>query len=337
MSSPINAVVAMDWGGTWIRVAVVDRGGSVIWEDRVPSPKGGTQSQLLDAAGAMLARGFEQGQPMGLGGLGIAIAGPVDADTGMMFHPPNLPSLHGISVKAYFEAEFGCTAWIGNDANLAALGEYRYGAGKDAREQGRPSTTLAYVTVSTGIGGGVVDRGRMFLGVNGLATEVGHMSIDVSREATPCPCGSRGCLEALASGASIARIARRRVSQLPAPSSALSAMDQGTVTSEVVFQLAAAGDSLARNIVEDVLQALGVGLTNVLHLYNPDLVVLGGGVSVGLEQLELLPRIEEIMTSRAMSEKHKEFRLVASSLGGDRAGIIGAAALAWDSLEQHAC
>jgi glucokinase len=89
--------------------------------------------------------------------------------------------------------------------------------------------------------------------------------------------------------------------------------------------------------VEDVLQALGVGLTNVLHLYNPDLVVLGGGVSVGLEQLELLPRIEAIMTSRAMSEKHKEFRLVASSLGGDRAGIIGAAALAWDSLEQHAC
>ena len=76
MSSPINAVVAMDWGGTWIRVAVVERAGTVVWEDRVPSPKGGTQSQLLDAAGAMLARGFEQGKPLGLGGLGIAIAGP---------------------------------------------------------------------------------------------------------------------------------------------------------------------------------------------------------------------------------------------------------------------
>ena len=153
----------------------------------------------------------------------------------------------------------------------------------------------------------------------------------------PCPCGSRGCLEALASGASIARIAKERVAQLPAPTSALSAMDRESITSEVVFQEAAAGDPLAQDIVEDVLQALGVGLTNILHLYNPDLVVLGGGVSVGLEQLELLPRIHEIMTSRAMSEKHKEFRLVASSLGGDKAGIIGAAALAWDSLEQHAC
>ena len=179
MSSPINAVVAMDWGGTWIRVAVVERGrGRRLGGPQCQAPKGGRSPSCWTLPAAMLARGFEQGKPLGLGGLGIAIAGPVDADTGMMFHPPNLPSLNGISVKTYFEAGFGCTAWIGNDANLAALGEFRYGAGKDAREQGRPSTTLAYVTVSTGIGGGVVDRGRMFLGVNGLATEVGHMSID---------------------------------------------------------------------------------------------------------------------------------------------------------------
>ena len=336
MSSSINAVVAMDWGGTWIRVAVVDREGTIVWEDRAPSPKGGTQSQLLATADEILGHGIAQGKRLGMAGLGIAIAGPVDAETGTMFQPPNLPSLDGLSVKAYWEAEFGFPVWVGNDANLAALGEYRYGRGKDAREQGEPVLTLAYMTISTGVGGGVVDRGRMFLGVHGMATEVGHMSIDGRPEATPCPCGSRGCLEALTSGLSIARIARERVAQLPTPSSALAAMDRETITSEAVFQAAAGGDPLSREIVEDVVQALGVGLANVLHLYNPDLVVLGGGVTVGLEQLGVLPRISDIMKSRSMSEKHKEFRLVASALGGDRAGIIGAAALAWDNLEQRA-
>ena len=111
-------------------------------------------------------------------------------------------------------------------------------------------------------------------------------------------------------------------------------MDSEIITSEAVFQAAAGGDPVAQQILEGVVQALGVGLTNILHLYNPDLVVLGGGVSRGLDQMGSLPRIRAIMDSQAMSEKHKEFRLVASGLG-DSAGIIGAAALAWQALEQR--
>lgn len=329
----------MDWGGTWIRVAVVDRGGNITWQDRVTGPKDGTQDQLLEAAGGVLRRGMERGGERGLAGLGVAVAGPVDAATGTLFDPPNLPALDGVSLKARWETEFGFPVWVGNDANLAALGEFFHGAGKEARAQGTPLSTLVYMTVSTGIGGGVVDRGRLFLGSNGLAAEVGHMAIDQGPAAPPCQCGRRGCLESLASGTAIGRIARERISEGVANSSSLASwslasMESESFTSEGVFQAAVGGDSLAQEILQGVVQSLGVGLTNLLHLYNPDLVVLGGGVSRGLDQLGLLPKIRAIMDSQAMSEKHKEFRLVTSGLG-DSVGIIGAAAMAWEALGQQ--
>ena len=334
MSSSLQAVVAMDWGGTWIRVAVVYRDGTFAWQDRVASPKEGTQTQLLEAAGAILRRGIEQSRERGVAGLGIAVAGPVDSATGTLFDPPNLRALDGVSLKTRWETEFSYPVWVGNDANLAALGEFFHRAGKEARERGTPPTTLVYMTVSTGIGGGVVDQGRMFLGSNGLAAEVGHMVIDRSQAAPHCQCGRRGCLEALASGTAIARTAGEKIAQGEGISSPLAAMASEAITSEAVFQAATGGDAMAQQILEGVVQALGAGLTNILHLYNPDLVVLGGGVSRGLGQLGLLPRIKAIMDSQAMSQKHKEFQLVASGLG-DSVGIIGAAALAWQTLGQQ--
>ena len=338
MSASPQAVVAMDWGGTWIRVAVVGRDGEFLWQDRVPVPRDGTQEQLLEAAGGALRRGMAQGGPPGLAGLGVAVAGPVDAATGTLFDPPNLPALDGVSLKSLWETEFGVPVWVGNDANLAAVGEFFNGAGKEVREErGVPPSTLVYMTISTGVGGGVVDRGRMFLGTNGLAAEVGHMAIDRSPQAPSCQCGSRGCLESLASGTAIARFARERIAAgTPGSSrpSSLASIGSGEITSEAVFEAAEGGDPLAVEIIEGVVQSLGVGLTNILHLYNPDLVVLGGGVSGGLVRLGLVPKIRAIMDSRAMSEKHKEFRLVVSRLG-DSVGIIGAAALAWESLRSQ--
>ena len=335
MSASLQAVAAMDWGGTWIRVALVGRDGDITWQERMRTPKDGTREQLLDAAGGILAQAVEQGRQMGLAGRGVAVAGPVDAVTGTLFDPPNLLALDGVSLKTRWENEFGLPVRVGNDADLAALGEFYYGAGKEAKEQGHQPSTLFYMTVSTGVGGGVVDQGRMFLGANGLALEVGHMVIDQSTAAPQCVCGNRGCLESLASGTAIGRMAMERAAGGDAGSSSLSAMGNEDITSEAVFQAAAGGDSLANEILEGVVQSLGVGLTNVLHLYNPDLVVLGGGVSGGLDQLGLLSKIRASMDSRAMSEKHKEYRLVLSRLG-DSVGMIGAAAMAWEALGSHA-
>ena len=132
-------------------------------------------------------------------------------------------------------------------------------------------------------------------------------------------------------GTAIARIARSAVSGIGYQDSLLAVGERESITSESVFQAAAQYDRLALSILEDVVQALGTGLTNVLHLYNPDLVVLGGGVTVGLGQLQFLPRIEAIMRDRAMSQRHKEFVLVASSLG-DGVGMAGAAAIVWEAV-----
>lgn len=332
MSQLPELAVAMDWGGTWIRASVIDREGEIRWQARVANPKGGTQAQLLEGADGLLREAISRCAGLALAGIGVAVAGPVDAETGILYDPPNLRALDGVSLKARWEPLLGHRVWVGNDANLAALGEYHHGAGRDARAAGTPPRTLAYLTVSTGIGGGVVDRGEMFVGAYGLAPEIGHMTIDRSGAAPRCQCGSSGCLEALASGTAIARIARARLAGAERPTSGLAAAGLESISSEMVFEAAAQGDEVALDLLEDPVQALAIGLTNVLHLFNPDLVVLGGGVTRGLDALGLLPAIRGVMLQRAMSARHKDFSLVASRLG-DAAGMVGAAALVWKELD----
>ena len=324
--------VAMDWGGTWIRASVIDRQGEIRWQSRVANPKSGAQSRLLEVATELLRVAIGRCAGRALAGIGVAVAGPVDAETGILYDPPNLRVLDGVSLKALWEPLLGQRVWVGNDANLAALGEYHHGAGREARAAGRQPRTLAYLTISTGIGGGVVDRGEMFVGAYGLATEIGHMTIDRSGAAPRCQCGGNGCLEALASGTAIARIARARLAGMERPASILAAYEMESISSELVFEAAAEGDELALDILEGVVQSLSIGLTNVLHLFNPDLVVLGGGVTAGLDQLGLLPAIRGVMLQRVMSARHRDFMLVASRLG-DAAGMVGAATLVWKELD----
>ena len=327
-----QVAVVMDWGGTWARAAVIDRAGESLWQSRVANPMDRSQAVLLECSYRLLTEAIRWCSDRTIAGVGIAVAGPVDAETGTLYDPPNLPSLDGVSLKALWEPLLGYPVWVGNDANLAAMGEFHYGAGKDAASRGTPPRTLVYVTVSTGIGGGVVNRGQVFLGASGLAAEIGHMTIDRSESAPQCQCGSRGCLESLASGTAIARIARAGLAGTGPPTPAWSAKDVESITSESVFSAAAQADSLATEIFEGVVQALSVGLTNAVHLFNPDLLVLGGGVTVGLTELGLLPRLQSLIQQRAMSEGHGDFRLLPSRLG-DGVGMAGAAAMVWSEVD----
>ena len=328
--SPQVAVV-MDWGGTWARAAVIDQAGESLWQSRVANPVDRSQAVLLETSYGLLKQAIDWCSGRAIAGVGIAVAGPVDGETGTLYDPPNLPTLDGVSLKARWEPLVGYPVWVGNDANLAALGEFHYGAGRDATSQGTPPRTLVYVTVSTGIGGGVVNRGQMFLGANGLAAEIGHMTIDRSESAPQCQCGNRGCLESLASGTAIARRARAALAGTGPPTSVWSVKDVESITSESVFSAAAQGDSLAAEIFEGAVQALSVGLTNAVHVFNPDLLVLGGGVTVGLTELGLLPRLRSLMQQLTMSEGHNDFRLVSSRLG-DSVGMAGAAAMVWNEV-----
>lgn len=328
------AAIAMDWGGTWTRAAIVDCGGNFLWQSRAANPKDGSQSELLESADGLLRDAIAWCGGSSIAGVGIAIAGPVDPETGILYDPPNLRVLNGVSLKYRWESMTGYPVWVQNDANLAALAEFHYGAGSEAAGMGRPPLTLVYLTISTGIGGGVIDRGRLFSGAGGLAAEIGHMTIDTGETAPQCQCGNRGHLESLASGTAIARTARERLSRPGSPTSSLAAQAiDSAITSEDVFRAAAQGDELATEVVEGAVQALAVGLVNVLHLFNPDLLVLGGGVAAGLEELGLLPKIKALMLPKAMSEPHKDFDLVPSRLG-DGVGMVGAAAMVWQNADQ---
>jgi glucokinase len=327
-----EVALAMDWGGTWARVSVANQEGEILWNCRAANAQGASQEQLIENTEKLLRQAIDWCGRRSIAGLGVAIAGPVEAETGTLYGSPNLSTLNGVSLKALWEPTLGFPVFLGNDANLAALGEFWHGAGREARRQGNPPRTLLYVTVSTGIGGGVVDRGQMFLGASGVAVEVGHMTIDYRDTAIRCQCGNTGCLEALASGKAIAQIARARLVHQEARTSSLAALEARTIDSETVLEEAGRGDGLALSILEDVIMALSVGLANLLHLYNPDLVVLGGGVTGGLNQLGLLPRINSLTLQRAMSDRHKEFHLVASQLG-DAVGMVGAARLVWEKVD----
>ena len=332
MSLSPQVAVVMDWGGTWARAAVIDRAGENLWQSRVANPTDRSQAVLLESSYGLLQEAIAWCSDRAIVGVGIAVAGPVDAETGTLYDPPNLPALDGVSLKAHWEPLVGYPVWVGNDANLAALGEFQFGAGMEATSQGMPPRTLVYVTLSTGIGGGVVNRGQVFLGASGLAAEIGHMTIDRSESAPLCQCGNRGCLESLASGTAIARIARAKLTGTGPLSSVWAVEDVESITAESVVRAAGQGDSLATDIFEGVVQALSVGLTNGVHLFNPDLLVLGGGVTVGLTELGLLPRLRSLMENQAMSEGHNQFRLVPSQLG-DSVGMAGAAALVWSEVE----
>jgi len=334
---PVPAMLAVDWGGTWCRMGLIDRHGEVLWQARRPNPRGGSTGDYLSLAASLLNEAFSV-EDIRASGIGIAVAGPVDPDSGILYQPPNLMALDGVSLKRMWREQYGLPVLVGNDANYAAVGEFHFGAGRDAAQAGHPPRSLFYVTVSTGIGGGAVMRvpglpeAALLLGANGLTAEVGHTTVDTAVGAPLCQCGKRGCLEAVSSGTAIANYARAALAEGRHRDSALAAIALEELSSRAVVAAGVQGDAFANAVMSRACDGLAVGLANMVHLFNPDLIILGGGVSEGLTQLNLLPTIRQGIHDRLMSELHKAFDLVPSVLG-DNSGLLGAAAAAWEGSE----
>ena len=324
-------MLAVDWGGTWCRAALVDGHGEILWGDRRTNPRGGDTAQYLALADALLSDALAV-DGIRVGGIGVAVAGPVDPESGILYQPPNLMALDGVSLKEVWRERFALPVVLGNDANLAAMGEYHYGAGREAVRAGHSLRSLFYVTISTGIGGGVVEGGTLLLGANGLTAEVGHTTVDTSTDAPLCQCGKLGCLEAISSGTAISNYARTSLAGGGHPGSSLSAVAPEQLTARSVVEAAMNGDALAVSAMDRCVAGLGIGLANAVHLFNPDLIILGGGVSAGLSDLDLFPGVRAAIDARLMSELHKAYELVPSVLG-DNSGILGAAAAAWEQSE----
>ncbi len=315
--------LAIDLGGTWVRAALITRDGRIAWRGRVPTGSQDPGDVIVGRVNGLISEALSTGDGGKVAGIALAVASPVDPDTGIMYAPPNLMNLDGVSFKKIWLDKGPWPVLTGNDATLAALGEYTYGAGKGSK-------TLVYITQSTGIGGGIVNDGRLVEGAHGMAGEIGHMCIDASGPL--CKCGHRGCLESYASGTAIAEAARSLARA--GNDSALSAMvggDLEKLTSEHVFQAARSGHEASKEILDRVGRAMGVGLVNVLHLFNPDTIVMGGGVSQNWDYLR--PMVKKYLDENAMAHIRKlGYRIVVTSLGDD-IGLLGAAALVWARTE----
>ncbi len=311
-------LLTADVGGTWMRAA------------RFPWPPPPDRPPLLARAQrptpqedptAVLIRLLQDVWPEEgeVHGIGVAAPGPLDPYRGVVLTAPNVPAWKEEPLQAKIEGALGVPARLGNDANLAALGEAHYGAG-------RGRAHVLYLTLSTGVGGGVVCHGRLLLGAHGLAGELGHITVDP--QGPMCPCGQRGHLEALVAGPALVRAARRALADHP--SSRLH--DASPLTGEAIARAAHEGDALAQRILEDAGRYLGQALADLCHIFNPEVVILGGGVSRSGPWLWEAAR--RTLADRLMQPGYLP-DLVPAQLGDD-VGLLGAYAL-WLSgpFEDH--
>ncbi len=247
-------------------------------------------------------------------GIGVASPGPLDPVRGVVLEAPNIPGWRNLPLKTLLEAEFGAPVAVDNDANLAALGEWRYGAGRGHHH-------LLYLTISTGIGAGVIVNDRLLHGACGLAAELGHVT--VAPDGPLCGCGQRGHLEVVASGTAIARMAAEALAAGKA--SALAALPHAPTAADVAAA-AQAGDPLARRIFAEAGAHLGRALADFLHIFNPSVVILGGGVVQAGDVL--LRPLKDALSAHVMTPAYLDGLTLTTAALGDDAGLLGALTLA---------
>ncbi|HEO0813038.1 TPA: ROK family glucokinase [Streptococcus agalactiae] len=251
-------------------------------------------------------------------GIGMGSPGAVDRTSKTVTDAFNLNWADTQEVGSVIEKEVGIPFFIDNDANVAALGERWVGAGAN-------NPDVVFVTLGTGVGGGVIADGNLIHGVAGAGGEIGHMIVDPENGFT-CTCGNKGCLETVASATGVVRVARQLAEQYEGSSAIKAAIDNGdTVTSKDIFIAAEDGDKFANSVVERVSRYLGLAAANISNILNPDSVVIGGGVSAAGEFLR--SRVEKYFVTFAFPQVKKSTKIKIAELGND-AGIIGAASLA---------
>lgn len=312
-------VLAVDLGGTQIRTAAL-RGKTLYSRVGLLTGENPTPERIIprvyDALQEAMDKADTRGEP--IAGIGIAAPGPLDHKTGVIYTPPNLPSWRGVPLRDMMMQRFGLPVFVENDAHAAGLGEYLFGAGRGCSD-------MVYLTLSTGIGGGIINNGRIMEGASGTAGELGHMTVDWHGER--CNCGNIGCLEAIASGIAIARQANEALtSERGADLLAFLRTQQPEmdVSARAVAAAALAGVATAQAIIKRAAEAIGVGLVNIIHCINPEVIVLGGGLTQ-MGSLLLEPALR-IVNERAMSVPRAATRIELAELGANT-GLIGAGAL----------
>ena len=313
----VQTVIAGDFGGTNLRAALVSDAGEILVRREIRTPADLPPEEILTQIAALLESVKSSDAPAP-GAACIAVAGLINAETGTVMVSPNIPTFRNLVLTTPVAEAIGVPTHIENDASAAALGEFRFGAGRGARH------TL-HATLGTGIGGGIVIDGRLYRGAKGLAGEIGHVVLDPT--GPPCPCGSRGCLEAIVSGVAFARRAQRLLDEGKAP--VLTEIAAGRApTATDLFAAATRGEAASAAEIQNGGHFLGLGFGGLVNVLNPDVVTLSGGL-LGMGDLLLQP-LREAMASLAYGPA-TDTPVRTSELGED-AGLFGAAAVALERL-----
>ena len=313
-------VVGIDIGGTKLATVVADSTGHILNKVRKPTLSERGPEYALQLLFDMVRETIELAdlKQEAISAIGVSCGGPLDTKTGIVYSPPNLPGWDALPLKAQLESEFQIPVTIENDANACALAEYRFGGG-------RGYDAVLYMTMSTGIGGGIVIDGQVYHGANDSAGEVGHQIL--LPDGPSCGCGKRGCLEALCSGPAIARRAQAAVRNDSASAMALLDLANGRiedVRSEHVLEAARQGDVLALQLVEETAYYMGWGIANLVNVLNPDIVLLGT-IAIAAGDL-LLDPIRKTVSQFAMTRPAEAVKIAPAQLG-DTLGDLAAVAL----------
>ncbi len=309
--------VGVDLGGTKC-LAVALEGGTVVGEDRIPTPVG--EVALFDAL-AEVATAVGGTEALGVG---VGVPGLVDR-TGVLRFAPNLPGVFDLPIRAELESRLGVPVRVDNDATCAAWGERQVGAARGYDD-------VILVTLGTGIGGGIVVGGALMRGANGFAGEIGHMVIDP--EGPPCPCGQRGCWERFASGGGLGRLAQHAAAEgRAARILALAGGDPAQVHGEHVTIAAAEGDAEAQAVLVELGRWIALGLVNLANAFDPEAFVLGGGLVEAGELL--LGPVRTAFAGLLSSGSHRPPIAIVPATLGEHAGAIGAASL-FDTVREIA-
>ena len=314
----MSYIIGIDLGGTKIATVLTDTEGAIIKRVEEATNAHEGQDAVIERIKETVYKVLDPGKDVV--GIGIGSPGPLDLENGVVLKTPNL-KWDNVPIRDILEEEFGITTYLENDANAAAAGEYRFGAGKGARN-------LIYITVSTGIGSGIIIDGKVYRGAHGIAGELGHTIIDPNGPI--CGCGQRGCLEAFASGTGLARRAILEL-QLGVESiiRELVEGDLQKVTARTLEDAALKGDEFALNMWESTGDYLGIGMTNVINFLDPEMIIIGGGVSKAGELL--FEPMRRSIKKRAIESAASKVKIVPAALGKD-VGTLGAVSVVIEAL-----
>lgn len=312
-----DLVCAVDLGGTNLRAANIDREGRIHERARMPTPRSDDPADIVDAIASAVTRCEEQVATRGapVESISVVVPGSVQFETGVTVNAPNVPAIVNFKLTETLQAKLQRPVLIENDANAAALGEMWQGAARGCR-------TIVCLTLGTGVGSGIILNGELWRGIDGTAGEIGHTGVDPFG-GVRCKCGNVGCLEVCASATAIVRMAREGLSAYP--QSALHKIAVEDFTATAIAIAASNGDEFAVGVFKRAGVYLGVAAANIVNTLNPELIVIGGGVSAALDLFA--PTAREEMKRRAFPVPAARCQIVKAECGDD-AGLLGAAFLA---------